>query len=206
MSNWVLSKFNYMQICQWFPDFGNQPYNYFEIIIYLTALNLLYIWLVAINILVKIAWFNTVQILELPPKWLWVDIMHMRTDMVRALLRFVTISYGHVSRLRFVTVIHDDVIKWKHFPLYWPVVRGIYWSPVKSPHKGQWRGALTFSLICAWINGWVNNRKAGDKRRHRAHYDVIVMASLILGQSKIALSPITQPCRTWIKWIIWIRY
>ena len=32
-----------------------------------------------------------------------------------------------------------------------------------------------FSLICAWINGWVNNRKAGDLRRHRAHYDVIVM-------------------------------
>ena len=32
-----------------------------------------------------------------------------------------------------------------------------------------------FSLICVWINGWVNNREAGDLRRHRAHYDVIVM-------------------------------
>ena len=32
-----------------------------------------------------------------------------------------------------------------------------------------------FSLICAWINGWVNNREAGDLRRHRAHYDVTVM-------------------------------
>ena len=30
-------------------------------------------------------------------------------------------------------------------------------SPVNSPHKGQWRGALMFSLICVWINGWVNN-------------------------------------------------
>ena len=48
-------------------------------------------------------------------------------------------------------------------------------SPVNSPHKGQWRGALLFSLICFWINGWVNNRKAGDLRRYRAHYDVIVM-------------------------------
>ena len=48
-------------------------------------------------------------------------------------------------------------------------------SPVNSPHKGQWRGALMFSLICAWINGWVNNREAGDLRRHRADYDVIVM-------------------------------
>ena len=46
---------------------------------------------------------------------------------------------------------------------------------VSSPHKGQWRGALMFSLICAWINGWVNNREAGDWRRRRAHYDVIVM-------------------------------
>ena len=34
-----------------------------------------------------------------------------------------------------------------------------------------------FPLICAWINGWVNNRVAGDLRRHRAHYDVIVMLS-----------------------------
>ena len=47
--------------------------------------------------------------------------------------------------------------------------------PVNSPHKGQWRGALMFSLICAWINDWVNNREAGDLRRHRGHYGVNVM-------------------------------
>ena len=34
---------------------------------------------------------------------------------------------------------------------------------------------MMFSLICTWINGWVNNRDAGDLRRHRAHYDVTVM-------------------------------
>ena len=44
---------------------------------------------------------------------------------------------------------HDDVIKWKHFPRYWPFVRGIHRSPVNSPHKGQWRGTLMFSLICS---------------------------------------------------------
>ena len=44
-------------------------------------------------------------------------------------------------------------------------------SPVNSPHKGQCRGALMLSLTCAWINGWANNRKAGDLRRHHAHYD-----------------------------------
>ena len=42
---------------------------------------------------------------------------------------------------------HDDVIKWKHFLRYWPFVRGIHRSPVNTPHKGQWRGALMFSLI-----------------------------------------------------------
>ena len=48
-------------------------------------------------------------------------------------------------------------------------------SPLNSSDKGQWRGALMFSVICAWINGWVNNREAGDLIHHRAHYDVIVM-------------------------------
>ena len=49
------------------------------------------------------------------------------------------------------TEAHDDVIKWKHFPRYWPFVRGIHRPPVNSPHKGQWRGALMFSSIYAWI-------------------------------------------------------
>ena len=61
-------------------------------------------------------------------------------------------------------VVHDDVIKWKHFPRYWPFARGI--------HR---RGDLMFSLICAWINGRVNNRETVDLRRRGAHYDVIVM-------------------------------
>ena len=73
------------------------------------------------------------------------------------------------------TTTHDVVIKWKHFPRYWPFVRGIHRSPVNSPHKGQWRGALMFSSICAYINDWINNREAGDLRRHSAHCDVIVM-------------------------------
>ena len=55
--------------------------------------------------------------------------------------------------------VHDDVIKWKHFRRYWPFVRGNHRSPLNSPHKGQWRGALMFSLIYAWKDGWVNNRR-----------------------------------------------
>ena len=73
---------------------------------------------------------------------------------------------------------HDDVLKWKHFPRYWPFVRGIHRSPVNSSRKGQWRGALIFSLIRVWINGWVNNREAGDLRCDHAHYDVSVMSKV----------------------------
>ena len=68
---------------------------------------------------------------------------------------------------------------WRHqmetFSALLAICAGISPVPVKSPHKCHWRGALMFSLICVWINGWVNNREAGDLRRYRAHYDVIVM-------------------------------
>ena len=138
--------------------------------------------------------------------------------------------------------VHDDVIKWKHFPRYWSFVRWIHRSPVNSPHRGQGRGALMFfncvfypvlflysitmknvflfpcgcilscfhglsfcsvlvsddeikkinhlmfSLIWAWINGWVSNREAGDLIHHRAHYDVTVMLmNLFLDWQNLAL-------------------
>ena len=81
------------------------------------------------------------------------------------------------KRSTYISQHHDDVIEWKHFPRYWPFVRGNHRPLVNSPHKGQWRGHLMFSLICARIDGWVNNGEAGDLRRYRTHYDVIVMTS-----------------------------
>ena len=92
---------------------------------------------------------------------------------------------------------HDDVIKWKHFPRYWPFVRGIHRSPVNSPHRGEWREALMFSLICVWINGWEHNREAGDLRRYRAHYDVIVMypCFVIILLGSMLHTPIYNPAR-----------
>ena len=50
-------------------------------------------------------------------------------------------------------------------------------SPVNGefPSQRPVTRALMFYFICAWINGCINNREAGDLRRHRAHYDVIVM-------------------------------
>ena len=77
--------------------------------------------------------------------------------------------------------LHNDVIKLKHFPRYWPFVRGIQWWPVDCTHKGQWRGALMFSLTCAWKNGWANDRNAGDLWCHRVHYDVNAMKSGLCG-------------------------
>ena len=71
--------------------------------------------------------------------------------------------------------------------------------PVNSPHKGQWRGALMFSFICAWIHDWVNNREAGDLGRHRGHYDVIVMRLTFLfsdteQRRRVSWSPGVQQC------------
>ena len=77
-----------------------------------------------------------------------------------------------ISLLKYLN--HDDVIKWRHFPHYWPFVWGIHRSPVNSLHKDQWRRVLMFSLICAWRNCWVNAQEAGDLSHH-AHYDITVM-------------------------------
>ena len=82
---------------------------------------------------------------------------------------------------------HDGCCKqwvaswWRHqrepFPRYWPFVRGIHRSPVDSPHKGK--GAVTMDLMLFFIlvktNGKTNRRDAGDLRRIRTHYDVILI-------------------------------
>ena len=65
----------------------------------------------------------------------------------------------HYSNLEAVPIMgqyHDDVIKWKHFSALLALCAGNHRSQMNSSHKGQWRRALMFSLICSWINGWVN--------------------------------------------------
>ena len=47
--------------------------------------------------------------------------------------------------------------------------------PGEFPAQRPVTRALMFSLICARINGLVNNREVGDLQRYSAHYDVIVM-------------------------------
>ena len=74
---------------------------------------------------------------------------------------------------------------WRHqmetFSALLAICAGNSLVPANSPHKGQWRGTLMFSLICVWINGWVNNHEAGDLRRYRGHYDVSVMCHFSAG-------------------------
>ena len=58
-----------------------------------------------------------------------------------------------------------------------PLWGAIHRSPLNSPHKGQWRGALMLSLSCAWIHGWANNGEAGDLRRYRVLDNVTVVST-----------------------------
>ena len=90
---------------------------------------------------------------------------------------------------------HDDVIKWKHFPRYWPLC-GEFTDRRWIPHTKASDAELwwCFSLICTWINRWVNNREAGDLRRHRAHYDVIVMATV--RRDSLYFMNLFQQCET----------
>ena len=105
----------------------------------------------------------------------------------------------------------DDVIKWKRFPRYWPFVRGIRrsspsvststWFPltqtlsqmIRFPtQRLVTRNFDVFVDAPEWINGWINNHAAGDLRRHRTHYDVIVMGlgnDFLLSYNK----PLSQP-------------
>ena len=67
-------------------------------------------------------------------------------------------------------------------------------SPVTGefPHKGQWREALMFSLICAWTSNWANTGDAGDLRLYRAHYDLIVMWGKVFGLRNATLTPLNK--------------
>ena len=72
-------------------------------------------------------------------------------------LRIRSVGLEILSALLQMMEHHDDVNKWKHFPRYWPFVRGIHRSPVNSPHKGQWR---------EWW-GWWFETPSGPLWRHR---------------------------------------
>ena len=55
------------------------------------------------------------------------------------------------------------------------ICAGNFPVPGEFPTKMPVTQSFDFSLICVWINGWVNNCEAGDLRRYHTHYGVIVM-------------------------------
>ena len=107
------------------------------------------------------AWSTTRK--SLPwPAWHWqilfhqIDIETFCHEIIQIIHLMVTSSNGNIFRVTDPS---------------WGEFTGHRWNPL----KGQWRGALMYYLISAWINGWVNNYEAGDLRRHRAHYDITVV-------------------------------
>ena len=70
---------------------------------------------------------------------------------------------------------------------------GEFTGPRWIPHtKASDAELWCFFLICIWINGCVNNRDAGDLRRHRTHHDIIVM--------------LYQNTETWTRWMLFYQY
>ena len=107
----------------------------------------------------------------------------------------LNISHTHVC---ISYIFNDDVINGNIFRVTGHLCdefTGHQWIP----RKGQWRGALMFSLTCAWINGWVNNREAGDLRRHRAYYDVIIMSVISFTVLRKILSKCI--CSIYLVWL-----
>ena len=98
--------------------------------------------------------------------------------------------------------VHDDAIKWKHFPCYWPFGRwttGHRWIPLtKASDAELW----CFFFICAWTKYWANNRDAGDLIRYGDDYDVTVMLyNVWIGPRRL--------CCVWIDnfvYLIWIYF
>ena len=82
-----------------------------------------------------------------------------------------------------MTVNFDDLCHFVVEGWYQEDKGSLYESPLNSSVTGEFppqrpvTPGFDVSLICAWTNGWVNNRDACDLRRHRAHYDVTVMKS-----------------------------
>ena len=65
-------------------------------------------------------------------------------------------------------------------------------SPVSGESPSQTPVTVVFSLICAWTNGWVNNRNAGDLRRG------------ICCTNSITINKINSMCTHDVRTVMWI--
>ena len=103
---------------------------------------------------------------------------HQNSIISRTFVGDEIVDHSSVVGVSPVGVIKHNFIWWRHEVKTYSALLAFcvgHWSPVNSPHKSKWRGALVFSLICDWTNCCAHNGDARDLRRHRTHYDVTVM-------------------------------
>ena len=98
------------------------------------------------------------------------------------LLSEYRIQHGAIGPL-FVTSSHST----------WKFCRRVSGFATDCPCGVWWRGALMYSLICAWTNVWANHRDTGDLRRRRFHYDVTVMRSQYHNITRLGLLNAFRP-------------
>ena len=95
------------------------------------------------------------------------------------ILSFMCQIYGLLLSVRMSEVKPNSW--WRHqmetFSVLLAFCAGNSPDPGEFPSQRPVAWSFDVFLICAWINGWVNNGEASDLRRHRAHYDVTVMYS-----------------------------
>ena len=144
---------------------------------------------------------------EIPECWDQVDLNALNVFKTIQTCEWIG-NFFTEAPIRIIAANNDkDKPWWRHqmeaFSALLALCVGIRRSPVNSPHKGQWRGILMFSFICAWINGWVNNREDGDLRRHITHYDVTVtMLTKMLAAYGITGSQWVNEIPTALDWML----
>ena len=117
-------------------------------------------------IIMKRTWRISFSITHYSINTVWSGIAMWRHRTWSNLARVMLILI-HSRIFKEAKVVHDDVIKWNHFPRHWPFVRGFHRWSVNCPHKAS-DAALWCFLICAWTNSWENNGM-------RPHYDATLM-------------------------------
>ena len=110
---------------------------------------------------------NIIQLCRISGGWVWSQAGEKPLSFKRICTRYPNL----IININCLGLIDDDTLSIKRSSPWWRHEMETFYV-LLALFCG---GALMFSLICAWINRWVNNREVGDLRRHRIHYDVTVM-------------------------------
>ena len=94
--------------------------------------------------------------------------VHIQSHGYKFSVAWMAVVYPHGTY--FVTLFHNAI--------QWSILRASQAETWWCHQMETFSALLMFSLICARINGSVNNREASDLRRHRGHYDGNVMKAV----------------------------